>query len=434
MWSFWGYVDDRTAEPDRWIAAEHANLNSRGPLIESVPNWRRDGKTATVDGSPGHGISDLERNAALDGLRAVAIGLVVAFHCNRAVAPGGFVGVDIFFALSGFLITSMLWAERASTGTIAFGRFYLRRAIRLWPALVLSLAAYLAVAPIVFPHSAAVRNAFLAGLYLSDYSRAFWGVPRVELNHTWSLSVEAHFYLLWPAVILLLARFAGRRAFFVLIMAFLAATLWRIIDLGLGLDFWRTYYRFDTRMSGLILGGAVAVLPWRPTSAWAESLGIAGLCAIALSLATLQWQTATPLTIGGILVDLASACIVLALAGPAKTVVAWMLSLRPVVYIGRISYSIYLWHYPIIIALRAGPTASLSWWASLIVVAASITIAALSYRFIEKPLISVGRSFYMRSKEGRSDERQPSEGFQGSTSDLIRWRPRKPYSLRRRAR
>ena len=132
--------------------------------------------------------------------------LVIADHCDISVFDQGYFGVDLFFVLSGFLITRLLVDEIDSTGRIDLLRFYLRRLLRLTPALLLMLTAYLLIAPSLWPQldlMSHVRDAALVAFYLSDYSQAFWHNPKV-LIHTWSLSVEEHFYLIWPFAVLLL--------------------------------------------------------------------------------------------------------------------------------------------------------------------------------------------------------------------------------------
>src|SRR4051812_5944530 len=139
----------------------------------------------------------LRYNPALDGLRAVAVVLVIADHCSVPIFNQGYFGVDLFFVLSGFLITRLLTDEIDATGQIDLSRFYLRRLLRLTPPLLLFLAAYLLIAPSLWPQvdfASHARDVALVAFYLSDYSQAFWHNPKVMI-HTWSLSVEEHFYL-----------------------------------------------------------------------------------------------------------------------------------------------------------------------------------------------------------------------------------------------
>lgn len=320
-------------------------------------------------------------NPALDGVRAVAVFAVVFFHCD--VLSGGFIGVDVFFVLSGFLITTLLRSELQETGRIGLGRFYWRRALRLWPALLLMLSAYAVFAPDFLADTVVWRDVLLSGFYLSDYSQAFWRVPE-NLGHTWSLAVEEHFYLLWPLVIIGCGSMTNRRASLVFGGAFLLATLWRCFDLFTWLSWGRTYFRFDTRLSGLLIGALVAVLPWRPkTHTSSNAIAGIGLAVLALALVTFEWRTLSPLTIGLSVTELAAAALVVSLIGDRQSVVAKALAWRPVVYVGLLSYSIYLWHYPIARALRDQfePAVTVT-----VVSALSLLIAALSYEFVEKPI------------------------------------------------
>lgn len=324
----------------------------------------------------GHG---LRYNPSLDGLRAVAVLAVVAFHCQVPYASGGSIGVDVFFVLSGYLITSILRAELKETGSISLRRFYWRRALRLWPPLLLMLAGFAIASPILFPEADVLGHVLLAGLYLSDYSFAFWRQP-AWLGHTWSLAVEEHFYLIWPALMLLIAKLSVRQAVAVLALAFIVATAWRVVDLMAWGDFHRTYFRFDTRMSGLILGGLVAVLPWRPTDK--EATWIGRMSGFVLGVALVAPRL-IPIPLVWLVVDLAAAGFVLSLVSGHATTFGQMLSRPLLVYLGMISYSLYLWHVPMAVLLRDHFDPALT---VLIVASLSIGIAALSWEFVEKPL------------------------------------------------
>ncbi|QNH35025.1 acyltransferase [Aminobacter sp. SR38] len=323
-------------------------------------------------------------NPALDGLRALAVLAVLFFHCRFPPGFGGFIGVDVFFVLSGYLITSLLRAEIAATGRIDLRRFYLRRALRLWPALLLMLAAYALVAPALFPEDSMPRDVALAGLYLTDYSFAFWDWPD-KLNHTWSLAVEQHYYLIWPLVVIATCRLSPRSVVWILAALFVAASAWRICEALAWGNWQEVYYRFDTRLSGLIMGSLVAVLPWRPSPQAALVLSRFSMIVLGLAFLLLHWKLLDALTWPAVLIDLAAAALVMSLASGHQTPISAALSVRLLVYLGSISYGIYLWHYPIVRAVRdnADPFSG-----TFVVIVLSIGAAALSYRFVEKPLLA----------------------------------------------
>lgn len=185
----------------------------------------------------------MKYNPEFDGLRAIAALLVIGFHAVAPLLVGGFLGVDIFFVLSGFLITRLLLDEQDREGRIELRRFYLKRLLRLTPPLVVMLALYAICAPLLIPdYDHHGRDALLAGLYLSDYTISLTGAP-MFLDHTWSLAVEEHFYLIWPAVLIAAHRLPRERLVSVLFVAYAVATIWR----GACIQ-WQTwgevYYRF----------------------------------------------------------------------------------------------------------------------------------------------------------------------------------------------
>lgn len=309
---------------------------------------------------------------ALDGLRGLAILAVIAYHAGAPFAGTGYLGVDLFFVLSGFLITGLLTAELRSTGSIALGRFYWRRALRLYPTLLLMVVGFLIAAPMVWPELPAWRYAMWAMLYLSDYSRALLGEP-IVLSYTWSLSVEEHFYLVWPLVLPIIIRF--RHPLQLLMACYILATAWRILNYSwLGWD--AAYFRFDTRLSGLILGGVLAL--WRPQMncpAWPAAVIIAVLMALP---STHNW---TGIAVGMPLAEGASALLVLAAATNERRV-AWA-SWPPLIYLGRLSYGMYIWHFPMIYWLRDNYT----WEVALTgATAFAFVMAAATYHLVDLPL------------------------------------------------
>jgi len=308
----------------------------------------------------------------LDGLRAVAVLAVVAFHARVPWLSGGFLGVDVFFVLSGFLITQLLAQEYARNGRIALIDFYLRRLRRLYPALLAMLAAYLVAAPFAFPeHDQHPRDAAVAALYLSDYGRAFFEVPWY-LQHTWSLSVEEHFYLVWPLALLAVFRLPKRWHVPAVILLAVAATVWRL-SVVLWVDQWyQPYYRFDTRLSGLMLGSALAL--WRPKMHAAA--GAAGVAMLAAALVSAQWRMLNGLIGWAALAEIGSALLVI--TAHKLPGLGW----SPLVWVGKLSYGIYLWHYPIAYWFRANDYG----WATtaLTSLVLSILMAAISYATVER--------------------------------------------------
>lgn len=326
--------------------------------------------------------------AGLDGLRAVAVVLVFLFHAKVPGFGAGFFGVDVFFVLSGFLITSLLLEEVAATGAINFTRFIRRRLVRLVPALVVMVLTFALLAPF-FPDvvEAPYIQSILALSYLSDYGSALL-VQTGELSHTWSLAVEAKFYLIWPVFLLCVLRRVGlAKAWRVILLAAFIATSWRILN-AVFVQGWNvSYYRFDTRLSGLSLGAALAAVLW---SSHGQRLvqraaGLVILPCLALLLLPMAWGDTRLLVIGCTLVEVGSAVVILAVLGQSGRWVQFM-ALPLISGLGRLSYGFYLWHYPIIrwmrddwdwpvIAVVAFPLALLLAWLS------HVTVERFALRF-----------------------------------------------------
>lgn len=309
--------------------------------------------------------------AGLDGLRTLAVLVVMSFHARVPGISGGFLGVDLFFVLSGYLITRILVAEIARTGTLNLRRFYLRRLARLYPALLLMLTVTIALWPWAFPDR---PNAWLevtiAALYFSDISIPLIQLPRI-LGHTWSLSIEEHFYLLWPLVLLGLLRLKPRTQLQALIGLFMATTLWRWHSIWVGDPWTMTYPRFDLRLSGLVLGSLLAI--WQPRlPRWS---GAAGFIALLWAITASSWEESGSLMHWMLLAEVGAGAVILSAN-------QWpLLTLPPLVWLGRLSYGLYLWHYPIMRWCRAN---ALDWQTTLVIGAGlSLMAAALSYYTIE---------------------------------------------------
>ena len=291
----------------------------------------------------------MKYNPALDGLRALAALSVVCHHAGAPFAGGGYVGVDLFFVLSGYLITQSL-AERPGLFS-----FYIRRARRLIPALAFMLASYVVAMRYLAPHREALIEAAIAFFYLSDYTFTLWSTPS-GLVHTWSLAVEEHFYLLWPLIFL---RF--RPSVRILLVAYVFSTVWRM-----GWPWELAYYRFDTRLSGLILGCVLAATPRWNLPAWPGIAFLAALCVM------LPSGTRVALGPGIMVAEIAAAVAIM--GNPPR----WV-SFPTLTYLGRISYGIYLWHFPISFLVRP-----FGWPIALMLTTIlSIAAAAFSYHFVE---------------------------------------------------
>lgn len=297
---------------------------------------------------------DMRYDPKLDGIRAFAAISVVFFHSNVPCFHGGFIGVDVFFVLSGYLITKVL------QDCPDLPRFYIHRIKRLIPPLTFMLAVYLLVFPILVPGYPHARDAGLSFFYLSDYGVSFFDLPKY-LRHTWSLSVEEHFYLLWPLIFL-----TFKPPVRVLIAAYVIATLWRWSCTPSGIV--ETYHRFDTRMSGLILGCILGLISIPRISAWPGMIALAAACLlIRIDFNYLRY--------GAIFVDMAAAVLIIGVKPK------WLGS-APIAYLGKLSYGIYLWHYPIVCICR---NLELPWYTTAAVsLSASIGFSALSYHFVER--------------------------------------------------
>jgi peptidoglycan/LPS O-acetylase OafA/YrhL len=330
---------------------------------------------------------------SLDGLRAVAVGLVVLLH-YAGWPPGGGLGVDLFFVLSGFLITVLLLEEWRRFKSIALGRFYARRGLRLLPALAVLLAVYLVLLP--FVQSESLADFAYAATYTTDIALVFGAHTGQHLSPLWSLSVEEQFYLVWPlALILLLRRSVGLRTIFGVTAAFaigIFVTRYAFTSDEPPLDaaVWAT--RFDAIFVGCCLG-LVYSSPLRTrllrtassTVVLAASLGLSAWLVVTGSEPGIATRTFAFALAGGVLV----AASIAGAQTVAQRSVARFLSTPPFVFIGRISYAIYLWHLPILVwFIDAGLQAELGRvWTRVAAGAALLVVATLSYYLVEQPFL-----------------------------------------------
>jgi len=326
---------------------------------------------------------------SLDGMRGVAVTAVVAYHIGsyrHQFAPGGWAGVDVFFVLSGFLITRILLTELRQAGRIDLRNFYYRRVIRLAPALLLLLLALACVALAQARERAQdFTDIALALGYVMNWSRALGWFPGWGgfLGQTWSLSVEEQFYLVWPVALLLLSR--ARKGAPLIVAGLVAATvLWRVYLIAHGADPNRTYNGSDTHADPILIGCLLAfVFDWaRGFAGLAERTAIMPVLVLAVVLLRMHFFSPIGQNAGMTIAALCSAWIVLATF--ADGLLDRALSVRPLVYTGRISYGWYLWHYPIL--FLANEPHRLPMAADVALMLGAYGIAAASFHFVERPI------------------------------------------------
>ncbi|MCH7838451.1 MAG: acyltransferase, partial [Chloroflexi bacterium] len=357
------------------------------------------------DDAAGADERSLPYQPALDGLRALAVTAVLAYHAGLTWARGGFLGVDAFFVLSGYLITSLLIVEWRNTGTIDLPAFWARRARRLLPALFLLLAGIAGYA-LVFAEPAELdklRNDALATLgYIANWHLAFSGASYFDqfslpspLRHTWSLAIEEQWYLIWPLLFVLLLRL-GRSSLATLFTASLVMIAGSALLMAWmydpGADPSRVYYGTDTRAQSLLVGAVLAILlAWHgPLRAGAARLLQSAAIAGAIFTGWL-WASAsddsTLLYRGGLLISaVAIAVIIAAVVQPQRGPLGRLLSLSPLRGLGRISYGVYLWHWPVYLVLTPVRTGWHGYGLLAVQVAVTLALAIASYYVIENPV------------------------------------------------
>ena len=346
----------------------------------------------------------------LDGVRAVAVLAVVVYHLDESWLPGGFLGVDVFFTLSGFLITSLLLAELDVSGRVDFKRFYIRRARRLLPALYLVLVAT-SIAAMTVAQDAAVRvweDSIAAFFYVTNWWYVLGETSYFEatgrpplLAHLWSLAVEEQFYLVWPVLCWLLWKVGRTRGIRVgAVVGALASTVvmaWISVaqDMPAAADASRVYFGSDTHAMTLLVGAALATV-WRPgaLAAWITARGVrtvttAGFASLAL-LVAIFWFVGSDSALlyrGGFLVVGLITAVVVASAAVTASAFAGVMSRQPLRWIGERSYGIYLWHWPVFMVLRPGIDVDADGWSVQVMrLALTLALAELSYRYVETPI------------------------------------------------
>jgi peptidoglycan/LPS O-acetylase OafA/YrhL len=327
----------------------------------------------------------------IDGLRAIAVLFVVFFHGGLNEFPGGFVGVDVFFVISGFLITGIILRD-LDAGAFSFADFYVRRVKRIFPALfaMLTLSAIAGVFLLVPQDLQELGQSLSSALFFFANWRFYTQVgyfdgPAVEkpLLHTWSLAVEEQYYLAWPLLLFLVYRLVGRKRLPYLLPGLLCASL-LASELILRGDAARAFYLLPYRGWELLLGAWVAIVHPRTPTKWVASLlGATGLCAIAYAAVAFDSKTPFP-GLNGLLPCGGAALLIL--AGLRENLLSHrILGSAPFRFVGKISYSLYLIHWPIFSFARMSLDREVTQVECLAIIAFSFVAATLSYKFIETP-------------------------------------------------
>ena len=398
-------------EPAATTAQEPAATTAQEPAATSAPASIAADAQPAVQPEPGAVTAPAKaawRAPGLDGVRALAVLAVLAFHESLPWIRGGFLGVDVFFVLSGYLITDLLVARFARDGRIGLGSFYQRRARRLLPALGLMLLTVTAAVVVLEPdQTKALRPALLAAVtYTSNWWQAFahqsyflrYGPPP-PFQHLWSLAVEEQFYLIWPLVIAVVI-VAVHKPVLRSLVAWAGALASALAVIAIYVphhDPSLVYYGTDTHASGLMIGAALALTwPLAKVAGAAKSvrlpldiIGAAGL--LVLGWAAWHFKGSDPFVYpyGLVIAAVAAGGLVLAAAAPGR--IGRLLSVKPLRWLGVRSYGIYLWHWPVIaitagIAARSATTAP----ARIIDAVLAIALAAASWRWLEEPILRNG--------------------------------------------
>ncbi len=346
----------------------------------------------------------------IQGLRAIAVLTVIASHASVPFVPGGFVGVDVFFVISGFLITQLLFREVEKSGRVSLAGFYARRARRILPAATLVTIATIVASAIwlsAVDLVTVVKDSLWAVFFAANIHFAAVGTdyfaaeePPSPLQHYWSLSVEEQFYLVWPALLLVLVLIAGRRAlprrlvFGVLLVVTVASFVWSVVSTSS--DPLAAYFSTPARAWELGLGALTALVATAVAARWSALVrGLvcaAGLVLIAVACVSYGdatpfpgWQAAVPVV--------GSALVLLAGAGGQQTqpLPIRALGVLPMRTVGDWSYSLYLWHWPVLIIAERRVGEDLGFWRTALCVAVVFVLSALTFRYVEQPFRSPKR-------------------------------------------
>ena len=332
----------------------------------------------------------------IDGLRALAVIAVMLFHLHVLGFAGGYIGVDVFFVISGYLITSLIYGD-IQARRFSLSGFYIRRIRRLAPALLtilaaISLLAFFKLKPVEmnsFASSLAFQSISMQNFFFLSEGEYFLGSNLKPLLHTWSLALEEQFYFFWPLLLLFICRYSFKVQLLSLIVLLLSSFAVNLLFMGLSPK--ASFFLLPSRAWELGFGGIVAILETRNlfhkvlSHRLRTALGVVGLVFVFFSFFYFSASTSFPGWAA--LLPVTGTVFLLASGVGSPTLVGRALSLRPLVLIGLISYPMYLWHWPIIVMIRHFGVA-LTHWVVLAVFIATVTLAAITYRYIESPIRS----------------------------------------------
>ncbi len=399
-------------------------------LTKPAPNPPPAPTGAPGSGAPPIGLPYLP---GIDGLRAIAVLAVVAYHAELSWATGGFLGVEVFFVISGYLITSILLSERRVAGKLDLKRFWIRRARRLLPALFLLIAAAVGYTLVFLPDEAAsLRGDAAASLgYITNWYLIFGDQSYFEtvgrpslLQHLWSLAIEEQFYVVWPLLFAGGVALLGRKRFPVLVAAGViasAALMWGLYDPGV--DPSRLYYGTDTRAAGLFVGVLLAFF-WAPgrlrpvarrSGRWViDIVGVGALLFLLHRLGTTGEYDSALYRGGFLVIALLTAAVIGMAAHPSSVVGRRVLGAGVLVWIGVRSYGIYLWHWPVVMLTRPGQDIDLDGPALLVLrLGLTLGLATLSFHYVERPIRrgELGRRIKGLRASGRVTRKQLATGW-----------------------
>ncbi len=336
---------------------------------------------------------ELKYRADIDGLRGIAVLAVLFFHTGVPGFSGGFVGVDVFFVISGYLITTIILKDLKNE-RFSIAQFYERRIRRIFPALFSVIAFTIVVGAYLFDatafddlgQSVAATTLFASNIFFWR-NACYFAEPSLQmpLLHTWSLAVEEQFYIFFPLALLVISRWLKGRYLSWLIFAFIlsfAASEYGVLLHHVGITFYMVPTRAWELMAGSLL--ALGVVP-NPSSAWQKNLlAFGGIILLILSITNYTEETPFP-GIAALIPVMGSALIILSGKGEGTSIAQKLLTMRPLVFVGLISYSLYLWHWPLVAFTKYIMIRPFNGYDSAGIILASLLISTLSWRYIEQP-------------------------------------------------